>query len=635
MEWIIVLFVGWWLLDTISQNSPEKKIEDRNKETRERIENEIIEACVNYASEKNIFTDFNEYSKIDEHKKIYEYLSKEDEKISWRTKATKAISRDYALLPWRESVLFHFISIEREYLFQTPPKYHITEQEKRSFFNKIEQFKIKKLTENRMERERLEESNRLEKAKREQERLEKERLGTLTEQDKLQEKLDNYLYYLSNDNIATGRAYERYIGYLYEKNHWQVTFNGCIKGNEDNGIDLICQKGNEVHLIQAKNWNKKIFNKVVHQLYGSKEDYRLNTNNPQLNIIGIIFTANGADSNAMQVAQKLNIQIKTEQLNKNYPLVKYKKQTNHYYLPPEIDPLNELNYQYDQLNIDFSVGDTYCKTILEAKKLKLEEKNKSTQTLVSVGTIYERPKMQANTLFLSSKDIALWSEIFPELKNNLQYQLHILQCLALRFRENLTTLPESIGQLQNLKELTLESCINLSTLPESIGQLKNLTTLRLRNCKNLTTLPESIGQLSNLKKLDLDGYYNLTTLPESIGQLQNLQELSLSSCKNLTTLSESIGQLQNLQKLHLSGCENLQRLPESIGQLQNLQYLDLSGCENLTTLPESIGQLKNLTTLYLDGCKNLQNLSENIEKLPNCHIWGFKRLRKSKNTQKH
>ncbi|MBR3425174.1 MAG: hypothetical protein IKG79_03905, partial [Neisseriaceae bacterium] len=105
MEWIIVLFVGWWLLDTISQNSPEKKIEDRNKETRERIENEIIEACVNYASEKNIFTDFNEYSKIDEHKKIYEYLSKEDEKISWRT---KAISRDYALLPWRESALFHF-----------------------------------------------------------------------------------------------------------------------------------------------------------------------------------------------------------------------------------------------------------------------------------------------------------------------------------------------------------------------------------------------------------------------------------------------------------------------------------------------------------------------------------------------
>ncbi|MBQ9182454.1 MAG: restriction endonuclease, partial [Neisseriaceae bacterium] len=136
-----------------------------------------------------------------------------------------------------------------------------------------------------MERERLEESNRLEKAKREQERLEKERLGTLTNQDKLQEKLDNYLYQLS-DNLAIGRAYERYIGYLYEKDHWQVTFNGCIKGNEDNGIDLICQKGNEVHLIQAKNWNKKIFNKVVHQLYGSMAEYRLNTNNPQLNIIG-------------------------------------------------------------------------------------------------------------------------------------------------------------------------------------------------------------------------------------------------------------------------------------------------------------------------------------------------------------
>ena len=567
--------------------------------------------------------------------------------------------------------MFHFISIEREYLFQTPPKYHITEQEKRSFFNKIEQFKIKKLTENRMERERLEESNRLEKAKREQERLEKERLGTLTNQDKLQEKLDNYLYQLS-DNLAIGRAYERYIGYLYEKDHWQVTFNGCIKGNEDNGIDLICQKGNEVHLIQAKNWNKKIFNKVVHQLYGSMAEYRLNTNNPQLNIIGIIFTANGADSNAMQVAQQLNIQIKIEQLNKNYPLVKYKKQTNHYYLPPEIDPLNELNYQYDQLNIDFSAGDTYCKTILEAKKLKLEEKNKSTQTIVSIGSIYKRTETRANTLFLSSKDIALWREIFPELKNNsvedLQYQLQNLQYLNLGFRINLTTLPESIGQLKNLttlhlsccknlttlpesigqlKNLTtldldgcrnlstlpesigqlknlitldLSYCKNLTTLPESIGQLKNLTTLRLRNCKNLTTLPESIGQLSNLKKLDLDGYYNLTTLPESIGQLQNLQELDLSWCRNLKTLSESIGQLKNLTTLDLSGCENLTTLPESIGQLQNLQELSLSSCKNLTTLSESIGQLQNLQKLYLHDCKNL-TLPKNIINLSkHCEI---------------
>lgn len=460
-----------------------------------------------------------------------------------------------------------------------------------------EQLQKEKEERERLQREELERARKREQERLQREKKEIEKLKYLTEEDKrLQEKLDNYLYQLS-DNLAIGRAYERYIGYLYEKDHWQVTFNGCIKGNEDNGIDLICQKGNEVHLIQAKNWNKKIFNKVVHQLYGSMAEYRLNTNNPQLNIIGIIFTANGADSNAMQVAQQLNIQIKTEQLNKNYPLVKYKKQTNHYYLPPEIDPLNELNYQYDQLNIDFSVGDTYCKTILEAKKLKLEEKNKSTQTIVSVGTIYERPKMQANTIVLSSKDIALWREIFPELKNNsvenLQYRLQNLQYLNLDFCINLTTLPENIGQLQNLQELNLNGCKNLTTLPKSIGQLQNLQKLTLMFCENLTTLPENIGQLQNLQELNLNWCKNLTTLPESIGQLQNLQELYLPYCKNLTTLPESIGQLQNLQKLYLHDCEKLSTLPESIAQLHNLQKLDLENCENLTTLPESISLLKN------------------------------------------
>ncbi|WP_173647339.1 leucine-rich repeat domain-containing protein, partial [Leptospira interrogans] len=44
----------------------------------------------------------------------------------------------------------------------------------------------------------------------------------------------------------------------------------------------------------------------------------------------------------------------------------------------------------------------------------------------------------------------------------------------------------------------------------------------------LTTLPEGIGQLKNLQTLDLDSN-QLTTLPQEIGQLQNLQELFLNN----------------------------------------------------------------------------------------------------------
>jgi internalin A len=67
----------------------------------------------------------------------------------------------------------------------------------------------------------------------------------------------------------------------------------------------------------------------------------------------------------------------------------------------------------------------------------------------------------------------------------------------------------------------------------------------------LTSLPTSIGNLQNLTKLWL-GYNQLTSLPTSIGNLQNLTELSLYG-NQLTSLPTSIGNLQNLTKLSLWG----------------------------------------------------------------------------------
>src|SRR5665647_343915 len=64
---------------------------------------------------------------------------------------------------------------------------------------------------------------------------------------------------------------------------------------------------------------------------------------------------------------------------------------------------------------------------------------------------------------------------------------------------------------------------------------------------NLTTLPDSIGQLTLLQKLDVSGN-QLTTLPDSIGQLTQLRELNVSH-NQLTSLPDSIGYLTQLQKL--------------------------------------------------------------------------------------
>ena len=78
-------------------------------------------------------------------------------------------------------------------------------------------------------------------------------------------------------NIEVGRLYERYVGYLYEQDGWQVAFKGAVDGFDDLGRDLICIKGDEHLVVQAKCWSrrKKIPVKCVYQLHASTLHYRM------------------------------------------------------------------------------------------------------------------------------------------------------------------------------------------------------------------------------------------------------------------------------------------------------------------------------------------------------------------------
>lgn len=116
----------------------------------------------------------------------------------------------------------------------------------------------------------------------------------------------------------------------------------------------------------------------------------------------------------------------------------------------------------------------------------------------------------------------------------------------------------------------------------------------------LTELPESLGQLTQLKRLDIDKN-KLTSLPELLGDLKQLQTLYVFN-NQLTALPETIGRLSHLRLLDVTG-NQLTSLPDSIGDLSNLHTLKLgdgTGSNPLTTLPRSLGQLPNLSGLRLD-----------------------------------
>ncbi len=153
---------------------------------------------------------------------------------------------------------------------------------------------------------------------------------------------------------------------------------------------------------------------------------------------------------------------------------------------------------------------------------------------------------------------------------------------------NLTTLPESIGNLTQLQRFYCCST-QLTALPESIG---NLTQLQTFYCSSnrLTALPESIWNLTQLKEFCCSSN-RLTALPESISNLTQLEEFNCEY-NRLTTLPESIGNLTQIQKFCCSS-NHLTALPESIGNIAQLQLFDC-GDNQLTALPESIGNLTQL-----------------------------------------
>jgi Restriction endonuclease len=162
---------------------------------------------------------------------------------------------------------------------------------------------------------------------------------------------------------AIGFLYERYVGYLFEKEGYKVEFHGILKGFEDLGRDLIAKKGNEIVVIQCKNWSqfKTIYENHIFQLFGSV--YRYKQDYPRHKVRAAFYTATKVSDIARAFSKDLDIELVENLKLERYPCIKCnisgRNREKIYHLP--------MDQQYDTVIIEPQKGEFYACTVAEAE----------------------------------------------------------------------------------------------------------------------------------------------------------------------------------------------------------------------------------------------------------------------------
>ena len=97
--------------------------------------------------------------------------------------------------------------------------------------------------------------------------LTEEEYRALPRQERFQKALDRYCS-RKKTSLEIGREYERFVGYLYERDDYRVSYTGAIRGFEDYGRDLICKKGQTTEIVQCKCWSKQKIIRLLSRICG-------------------------------------------------------------------------------------------------------------------------------------------------------------------------------------------------------------------------------------------------------------------------------------------------------------------------------------------------------------------------------
>ncbi|KAK9665070.1 hypothetical protein RND81_14G088300 [Saponaria officinalis] len=150
----------------------------------------------------------------------------------------------------------------------------------------------------------------------------------------------------------------------------------------------------------------------------------------------------------------------------------------------------------------------------------------------------------------------------------------------------------------------LDGCLESQVISSSLGELKHLTSLDLSyNNFHGMVIPNFIGTLINLRELTLSESYFGGKIPSDLGNLTRLTSLDLRMNDGLYVESLNwLSQLTLLKQVNLDGTDlsKAKNWSQVVGSLCMLEVLKMDGCLLSSPVPSSSSlQSPNLNTISL------------------------------------
>lgn len=125
---------------------------------------------------------------------------------------------------------------------------------------------------------------------------------------------------------VAGMQYERYVGYKFESQGFDVEYHGALEGKQDLGIDLICRKGATIHIVQCKRLSPikqiPVRENVVAQIYGAAMFFALTHALDRKCVKPAIYTTYELSSQAKEFAGMLGVATREDFAFEPYPCIK-------------------------------------------------------------------------------------------------------------------------------------------------------------------------------------------------------------------------------------------------------------------------------------------------------------------------